>query len=88
LAVGGPVEAHDAGDAAVVLRDSWRCHPALAVPRDEHAVRVTFVCCPEFVRAGDRVVAGTDRGRILVREDGEWPQAGWIPAGIRSMTFA
>lgn len=34
---------------------------------------------------GDRVFAGTDRGRILVR-DGEWTQVGRVPTGIRSLT--
>lgn len=36
---------------------------------------------------GSRVFAGTDRGRILVREDEEWQQWASVPAGIRSLTF-
>lgn len=34
---------------------------------------------------GSRVYAGTDRGRVLVRENGEWEEWAQAPAGIRSL---
>lgn len=34
---------------------------------------------------GSRVFAGTDRGRVLVREDGQWREWTGLPAGIRSL---
>jgi photosystem II stability/assembly factor-like uncharacterized protein len=37
---------------------------------------------------GSDVFAGTDRGRVLVREDGNWEQWASVPAGIRSLVFA
>ncbi len=36
---------------------------------------------------GTRVFAGTDRGRVLVRENGDWQQWAHVPAGIRSLVF-
>lgn len=36
---------------------------------------------------GSRVFAGTDRGRVLVRQGGEWHQWASVPAGIRSLVF-
>jgi photosystem II stability/assembly factor-like uncharacterized protein len=36
---------------------------------------------------GTRVYAGTDRGRVLVRDDGEWRRWASVPAGIRSLVW-
>jgi photosystem II stability/assembly factor-like uncharacterized protein len=36
---------------------------------------------------GSRVYGGTDRGRVLVRDDDGWHQWASVPAGIRSLAF-
>lgn len=36
---------------------------------------------------GSRVFAGTDRGRVLVRENEDWQQRASIPAGVRSLVL-
>lgn len=40
-----------------------------------------------WASAGSRVFAGTDRGRVLVRNEDEWRQYAKVPAGIRSLAI-
>lgn len=69
----------DGADA--VLLESGDGHTFQSVPFPGGPTEAVLA----YATGDDTLYAGTDRGRILVRGPDGWRQAGWIPAGIRSL---